>query len=379
MPRLSKLEDMPTRALAAPETLGLWSRARSFSASERSHPVKKIDIFPHIFPKRYFDKMVDVIPNKAAVRRWLEIPVLYNLDARLKMMEEFGPDYRQVLTLSMPAIEYVAPPETSPDMARLANDGMAEIVAQHPGKFPAFAASVPMNNVTAALAEIRHSVETLDARGIQIMTNVNGRPLDDPELAPIFELMHSYDLPIWLHPTRPQKFADYPVESSSKYDIWWCFGWPYETSAAMARMVFSGFFDRWPDLKIITHHLGAMVPYLEARVGLGLDQLGSREGAEPSYAEIIAKMKAKGRRPVDYFRMFFADTAINGSKSGTRCGIDFFGCDHVMFGSDCPFDPEGGPLFIRDIIKVLDEIDVTEDERRKIYQLNAERMLRLKS
>jgi aminocarboxymuconate-semialdehyde decarboxylase len=121
-----------------------------------------------------------------------------------------------------------------------------------------------------------------------------------------------------------------------------------------------------------------MVPFLEARVGLGLDQLGTREGALPEYGEIIANMKKKGRRPVDYFRMFFADTSVNGSKSGTRCGIDFFGCDHVLFGTDCPFDPMGGPLFIRDIIKVLDEIDVTEEERRKIYQLNAERLLRLK-
>ncbi|MSP94196.1 MAG: amidohydrolase [Alphaproteobacteria bacterium] len=341
--------------------------------------MKKIDIFPHIFPKTYFDKMVEVIPNKGAVRRWLNIPVLYDLDARLRMMEEFGPDYQQILTLSMPAIEYVAPPETSPDMARLGNDGMAEIVAKYPKRFPAFAASVPMNNVKAALAEIRRSVETLDARGIQIMTNVNGRPLDDPEFAPIFELMHSYDLPVWMHPTRPQKFADYPVEKESKFDIWWCFGWPYETSAAMARMVFSGFFDRWPNLKIITHHLGAMVPFLEARVGHGLDQLGTREGAEPGYDEIIAGMRAKGRRPVDYFKMFFADTSINGSMSGTKCGIDFFGCDHVLFGTDCPFDPEGGPLFIRDIIKVLDAIDVTEDERKKLYHLNAQRLLKLKS
>ncbi len=340
--------------------------------------MKKIDIFPHIFPRSYFDKMVDIIPSKAAVRRWLNIPVLYDLDQRLKMMEEFGPDYQQILTLSMPAIEYVAPPETSPDIARLANDGMAEIVAKHRDRFPAFAASVPMNNVKAAVAEITRAVEKLDARGIQIMTNVNGRPLDDPELAPVFELLHSYDLPIWLHPTRPQKHADYPAEKESKYDIWWCFGWPYETSAAMARMVFSGFFDRWPNLKIITHHLGAMVPFLEARVGLGLDQLGTREGAEPAYEEIIAAMKKKGRRPVDYFRMFFADTSINGSRAGTRCGIEFFGCDHVLFGTDCPFDPEGGPLFIRDIIKVLDSLELDEADRRKIYEMNARRLLKLK-
>jgi len=337
----------------------------------------KIDIFPHIFPKSYFDRMVETVASKAAVRRWVNIPVLYDLEARLRMMAEF-PDYRQILTLSMPAIEYVAGLEQSPELARLANDGMAEICAKHPQQFPGFVASVPMNNVKATLAETMRAIERLGARGIQIFTNVNGRPLDDPEFAPIFDQLHSYDLPIWMHPTRPAKFADYPTESQSKYDIWWVFGWPYETSAAMARMVFSGFFDRWPNLKIITHHLGAMVPFLEARVGLGLDQLGTREAAEPSYAKIIAGMKAKGRRPVDYFRMFYADTAINGSLSGTRCGIDFFGHDHVLFGTDCPFDPQGGPLFIRDIIKVLDTLDLTDEQRERIYNRNARRMLRLK-
>ena len=116
----------------------------------------------------------------------------------------------------------------------------------------------------------------------------------------------------------------------------------------MARMVFSGFFDRWPNLKIITHHLGAMAPFLEARIRLGLEQLGTREAAEPHYPKIVADMKAKGRGPVDYFKMFYGDTAINGWAPGIRLGLDFFGCDHVMFGTDCPFDPEGGPLFIRE-------------------------------
>jgi len=338
----------------------------------------KIDIFPHIFPRVYFDKMVEIVTNPDAIRRWTNIPVLYDLDARLRMMDEFG-DYQQILTLSMPAIEFVATAERSPELARIANAGMAEICAQYPQRFPGWVASVPMNNVSATLMEIERAIEHEGARGIQIFTNVNGRPLDDAEFAPLFERMHDYDLPIWMHPTRPASRADYPGETKSKFDIWWVFGWPYETSAAMARMVFSGFFDRWPNLKIITHHLGAMVPYLEARVGLGLDQLGAREGAEPHYAQIVADMKAKGRRPVDYFRMFYGDTAINGSRSGTRCGIDFFGCDHVLFGTDCPFDPQGGPLFIRDIIEVLDTLDLTDEEREKIYRGNAVRMLRLEA
>jgi len=336
----------------------------------------KIDIFPHIFPKPYFDKMVEVVKNPDAIRRWTHIPVLYDLEARLRMMEQW-PDYQQILTLSMPAIEFVAPAAESPALARLANDGMAEICAKHPKQFPGWVASVPMNNVKAAVAEIERVVEKMGARGIQIFTNVSGRPLDDPEFAPIFARMHDYDLPIWMHPTRPHTHSDYKSEDKSKFDIWWVFGWPYETSAAMARMVFSGFFDRWPNLKIITHHLGAMVPFLEARVGLGLDQLGRREGAEPDYLKIVEAMKAKGRRPVDYFRMFYGDTAINGSLPGTKCGLDFFGCEHVLFGTDCPFDPEGGPLFIRDIIKVMETLDLSDRDREMIYNGNATRMLRL--
>src|SRR5258708_17152444 len=143
--------------------------------------MRKIDIFTHIFPRSYFDKMVEIIPNKGAIRRWMEIPILYDLDARLRMMDGFGPDYQQVLTLSMPAIEYVASPDKSPELAKIANDGMAEIVATYPKKFPAFVASVPMNNVKAGLVMIPRAGETLGAKGIQIMTNVNRRPLSAPQ------------------------------------------------------------------------------------------------------------------------------------------------------------------------------------------------------
>ncbi len=156
------------------------------------------------------------------------------------------------------------------------------------------------------------------------------------------------------------------------------FGWPYETSAAMARMVFSGFFDRWPNLKIITHHLGAMAPFLEARVGLGLDQLGTREAAEPHYAKLVADMKAKGRSPVDYFKMFYADTAINGWAPGIRCGLDFFGAITCCSAPIARSIREGGPLFIREIIKAIDSLDLPDAVREKIYHENAQRMLRPK-
>ena len=155
--------------------------------------MKKIDIFPHIFPKAYFDKMVETIPNKAAVRRWLEIPVLYNLDARLKMMEEFGPDYQQILTLSMPAIEYVAPAESSPNMARLANDGMAELCRKYPERFPGFVAALPMHEVEPSVAEGIRALKDLGAKGIQLFTNVNGEPIDAKKYEPLFALAAEHE------------------------------------------------------------------------------------------------------------------------------------------------------------------------------------------
>ena len=337
----------------------------------------KLDIFPHIFPKAFFDRMLVIAEGnpalKAAIKRWLHIPVLWDLDARMKMMDRFR-GYKQILTLSLPAIEFLAGPEESPALARLANDGMAEIVARHPHYFPAFVASLPMNNVPAALEEMDRAIGKLGAKGVQIFTNMNGRPMDEPEFYPVFERMVKwYDLPIWVHPTRPAKFADYPTEAKSKYEIWWLFGWPYETSAFMGRLVFSGMLEKLPELKIITHHLGAMAPFFEARIGLGMDQLGARTSDE----DLTAILRRMGRRPVDFFRMFYADTSVNGSRSATRCGLDFFGIDHVLFGTDCPFDPEGGPLFIREIIKTIDSLKLKDGDRRKLYFGNAIRLLRL--
>jgi len=338
----------------------------------------KLDIFPHIFPLAYFERMKQIAgrnPSLAAqLKRWMHIPVLWDLDQRIKMMKKF-PGYKQVLTLSMPAVEFLGTPEETPELARLANDGMAEIVKQRPDLFPAFVASLPMNNVPAALEEMDRAIAGLGAKGVQIFTNVNGRPLDEPEFFRIFERMSkTYDLPVWVHPTRTAKFPDYPVEQKSKYEMWWLFGWPYETSVFMGRMVFSGMFERLPELKIITHHLGAMVPFLGNRVGYGMDQFGSRTSDE-DYEGLRKSMK---KRPVDYFKLFYNDTSINGWASGIRCGLDFFGSKHVLFGTDCPFDPQGGPLFIRETIKALDGMKLKPNDKRRIYFGNALEMLKLK-
>jgi aminocarboxymuconate-semialdehyde decarboxylase len=191
---------------------------------------------------------------------------------------------------------------------------------------------------------------------------------------PLFDLMAELDRPVWLHPNRGADFADYKTETKSLYEIWQVLGWPYESSVAMARLVFSGLFDRHPDIKIITHHMGAMIPYLEGRVGPGWDQLGSRTSDE-DYSLLLKRLK---KRPVDYFHMFYADTALNGAREATLFGLKFFGAERTLFATDAPFDPEKGSAFIRWGIDILDTLEITPAERQAIYEGNARRLLKLK-
>jgi aminocarboxymuconate-semialdehyde decarboxylase len=331
----------------------------------------KIDVFNHIFPQPFFERLQEVIVNRGAIKRWLNIPFLHDLDVRFRMLEEFGPDYRQILSLSAPPIESINPDrQITLDLAALANDSMADVVRRHPDRFPGFIASLPLNYPDESVAEIERAVTQLGALGIQVFSNVNGLPLDDPRFLPLFETADRLRCPILLHPARGAGFADYAGESKSKYEIWWTFGWPYETSAAMQRLVFSRLFDRHPDIRVVVHHLGAMIPYFEGRVGYGLDQLGART-ADEDYGALLASLR---KRPYDYFKMFWADTAVFGSRAATECGLSFFGSDQVVFASDAPFDPEGGPLYIRETLKIIDGLDVDETVRRQIYQRNAERL-----
>jgi predicted TIM-barrel fold metal-dependent hydrolase len=330
--------------------------------------LEKIDIYNHVMPARYLEQMKVHARDQGIVKRMASLRMLWDIEARAEMLANQFPDVRQVLTLSLPGPEALGGPDVAPEFARLANDGMAEMCRRWPERFPAFVAALPLNNVAAALDEMDRAIEGLGARGVQVLTNVNGRPLDEPEFYPIFErVTRKHGLAVWMHPTRSAAFADYQTEDRSKYEIWQVLGWPYETSVAMARIVFSGLFDRLPDLRLITHHCGAMIPFLAGRAETLWAQLGSRTAGE-DYGEILGRMT---KPPIEYFRMFYADTVLGGSASALRCGLDFFGTDRIVFASDCPFDPEGGPMFIREGIRSIDALGLSDADRERIYRANA--------
>ena len=334
----------------------------------------KIDAFTHIFPKRYWDRMLEVAPNGRDMhKRVRAIPSIVDLDVRFGIMDKFGDDYRQILTIPSPPIEAFGSPKVTIEMARIANDGLAELVRKYPQRFAGFAASLPMNDIDASVSEARRAVDELGAVGVQVFSNICGRPLYTKQTLPLFDLMAKYDLPMWMHPARGADFPDYVGEKKSHYEIWWTLGWPYETSVAMAHMVFGGLFDRHPGFKLITHHMGGMIPYFEGRVGPGWDQLGTRTSDE-DYKPLVATMKERGRRPVDYFRLFYADTALFGALEATKCGLAFFGPHRCVFASDAPFDPEGGSLYIRETIKVVERLDLSAAQRQAIYEGNLRRL-----
>ncbi len=334
----------------------------------------KIDIFNHVMPQAYLDLVKSHSKEPGMVKRMASLRMLWDIEHRVEMLRSKFPDVKQVLTLGLPAPELLGGPDKSPEFARIANDGMAEMCRNWPNEFPAFVASVPMNNPPRAVEEMDRAIGTLGAKGIQIVTSVAGRPLDDPEFFPVFErAANHHDVPVWMHPARPASRADYPGEPKSKYEIWQVLGWPFETSVAMARMVFSGLLQRLPKLRIITHHCGGMIPYFAGRAETLWAQLGSRS-TDSEESEVLKRL---GKPPIEYFRMFYGDTVLGGAAAPLACGIAFFGIDRVVFASDCPFDPEGGPMFIREGIRSIEDLKLSEGDKRKIYFGNALKLLRL--
>ncbi|RVH84103.1 amidohydrolase family protein [Sinorhizobium medicae] len=330
-----------------------------------------IDAYTHLFPEQYL-KTISAMLDPGQMATWFRNTPLCNIDARLRTIEAI-PEYKQVIANSMPPIEALGTPADTPELARLSNDGLAQYCADYPDHFAAFVASLPMNNVDAAVAEIDRAINTLGARGVQIFSNVNGIPLDDPQFLPVFERMAEHDLPIWLHPVRSGEFADYRTETLSKFAGFFTFGWPYETSIAMTHLIFSGLFDRFPGIKIIAHHLGAMVPAFEGRIGVGFDDFTRYT----SDGELKAALERLAYHPADYYRMFYADTATFGSAAGTRMGVAYFGADRCVFASDAPFGRPGGIATAVDTIEIVQSLGLNAGELDGILYGTVSRLLRL--
>lgn len=340
----------------------------------------RIDVFCHVLPKRYEEErwkraekthFVEHSPSHMKYVRGGKAPlvnyqVLIDLDTRFRMMDEFG-DYRQVISVASPPVEAVDP-DDSDYLARILNDELAELAQKYPDRFAGAVCSLPMNKPDAAAKELERSLKDLKLAGLQLFSNVLGQALDRPEFRPIFEIMSRYDRPILLHPARSRRHPDYLAEDSSRFVIWQVFGWPYESTAAMARIALSGIFDDYPNLKIVVHHTGAMVPFFAGRI----------EAMYRMFDPLLLDERgAPLKKPaLEYFRMFYGDTSTFTAAS-IECACDFFGADHILFGTDLPFDAEGGKFSVRESTRAIENARLSAEDKSKIFHKNFEQLFRL--
>jgi aminocarboxymuconate-semialdehyde decarboxylase len=328
----------------------------------------RIDAFSHILSARYRERVFELLHargDKSAsdYEGMMRIdPTLTDLDARWRLMDELGSDYRQVLVMAHTSVEH-EPPDVARDLARIGNEELAGLVADHPDRFAGWVAQAALQDGERALAGIEESIGE-GALGVQVFTSMQGRCLDHPDYEPFFELMAKLDRPVWIHPNRTVQWSDFPLtEPESLLNLYSVTGWPTDTAVTMCRLAYAGYLERWPELKIIVHHSGGTIPMLAGRVKRwpflsGTDTQKARELKRPM---------------LEYLQRFYADTANFGNPIALRAALDFFGVDHVLFGTDFGFSPSFAPETIEDVETVITD----EATRRTIYEGNARRVLRI--
>ena len=331
----------------------------------------RIDIWTHFLSRAYVQHLSDE-GGGGRNSFFLAQRALRDVDFRLRVVDDQG-DYRQVLTpLPAPLVFDAQSMATSPafaDAVRRNNDELAAIAACHRDAFAGFVGATPINDPDSATEEAIRCVRELGALGVQLEADAMGVPLHEDRYEPLFDAIEKLDAAIWLHPCRTPERPGFAPDTSP-FMLWQIIGWPVDTTIAISKLIFSGIYDRHPDLKLIAHHGGGVIPHLSGRIEMmprlaGLDPSGS-------LSEALDRLE---REPIDYFRLLYVDTAMFGGEHGVKCVADFFGRDRMLFGSDAPFDAQGGSYFIPRTTADVGGAIETASAREAIFRGNAERVL----
>lgn len=329
----------------------------------------RIDLFSHFCTQEFRAAYFAIPPGSEGRRpdpravhafyqgqRTTNIDVLWDVDQRIKAMDRYGIDL-QVLTMCHPMVDGLAP-EPELQLARLLNDGLAEMIQKYPDRLLGVA-TLPFSSPDKALEEFDRCVDRLGFKGFQIGSNVNGLPLDSPQFFPLYARAASRGLPVWIHPTTPVTLDI--LGTKANVDL--LFGWPLDTSIALLKLVIGGVLERFPDLKIIVHHLGAgMVPYF-------LERFDGMAGAPQGDWGLA-------RPPSYYWKRMYHDTA-SVDANAFACGYQVFGPEHTVFATDYPYGREKGEYHLRSRREIIDNAALDDSARRKIYEDNARKLLNL--
>ena len=275
-------------------------------------------------------------------------------------MEKYGVDM-QALTQTAPVVVGLSPDEAA-ELCRMSNDDNYALCRAYPKKFVNIS-FISLQHMPTAMDELERGVKELDCRAVTLASNQNGKGLDFEEFYPFYEKLVEYDLPIFIHPVQ---WESYPLaDAHSGWRGVFVLGWPFDTSLAAWRLVLSGTLDRFPSLRVVLHHYGAMLPFFSRRI-------------EQAIISTPLKNNLKeGKDITEYWMNFYGDTALDGAVASYPVGYAFFGPDRSVFGTDYPFGAEAGEDFYRENLKGVRAMNLPADELEKVMSGNAKKLLKI--
>lgn len=331
-----------------------------------------VDIHTHMIYGKDLEKLATI--GGAVVKKAMETsrgmtgkkPQTADVKARVAQLEKFGYDYQ--LATPVPTFDpnnMELDKATEIKLARTINEGMARITDESVGKVLCAGAAAMHDMAGQGPNEMEYAVKSLGLKGFSVLTNIKGKALDAPEFRPFWATAAKLDAAVFLHPCDAAGFKDRSYERD--YDLMHVFGWPFESTLALCHLVFSGIMEEFPNLKIVTHHLGGMVPFYWGRI-------------EESYVpEYEWKTNVKLKRPVkEYFSKFYYDTAVGDNPCALRCSYELFGADHMVFATDAPFGPGSGDDRLESYPKIIRGLGLPAADTEKIMGGNGKRILGIK-
>ena len=337
----------------------------------------KIDVQCHIFPKSFIGELsspnsqLKVMSSDATGRRvivdsktndevtfYIDNSCYVDAEAHIRDMDYFKID-KQILSLPTPSVDKVNDPNDALHLSKLINDEIASIVRKYPERFLGFA-TIPMNDPALATKEIERAVVKLGFKGIVVSSNTQGKFYDAEDYDIVFETLQRLKVPMFIHPTEPVAGK----QIGQDYKLTLIFGWPFDTTLCVSRLVFSGLFERYPDLKIIAAHGGGMIPFFAGRI------------------DMLARVAAGGgkriqvQKPAEAFKKLYYDAAFFNADS-LELLARFAGSDRIVYASDYPFGGDLGKNCYAQSIAMMERAQLDRETKDKIYGKNIASLLNI--
>ena len=336
----------------------LKSTAEAESGVDGKHAVRKIALEEHFMTPEFVEYFADTYQNISPALAKQGLAALSDFgEKRLNMMDENGVDF-VVLSLSGPGVQIEKNTNTAVRKAKLVNDQLAKEMQKHPTRYGGFA-HLAMQDPTEAANELERCMRDLHFQGAMINGQTNGEYLDLDKFEVFWERAAALQAPVYLHPGNP---VDHPAVYGGHSELWGpvC-SWNFETGAHALRLVFAGVFERHPKARLILGHMGETLPISLWRYDSRwpISHRGDRTLLQP---------------PSFYIKQNIAITTSGVcSDAALRCAIDAMGLDNVLFSIDYPFEkPEVAANFI-------ETAKLTQDEREKVADGNARKLMRIPS